>query len=94
MIKLSSKITAHNLTPIDPEAFIPQNHLVRVIDKIIDISTIIERYKGGGTSSYHPLMLLKVLIYALHTRYLFIKKNSSGFTRKYYFYVALKVSSP
>ncbi|AEM74373.1 transposase IS4 family protein [Caldicellulosiruptor acetigenus 6A] len=55
------------LMPIDPEAFIPQNHLVRVIDKIIDkidISTVMEKYKGGGTSSYHPLMLLKVLIYA------------------------------
>ena len=54
------------LMPIDPEAFIPQNHLVRVIDKIIDkidISTVMEKYKGGGTSSYHPLMLLKVLIY-------------------------------
>ncbi|ADQ05511.1 transposase IS4 family protein [Caldicellulosiruptor owensensis OL] len=55
------------IMPIDPEAFIPQTHLVRAIDKIvdkIDISTIIEKYKGGGTSSYHPLMLLKVLIYA------------------------------
>lgn len=55
------------LMPIDPEAFIPQNYLVRTIDKIIDkldISSLIEKYKGGGTSSYHPLMLLKVLIYA------------------------------
>ena len=53
--------------PIDPESFIPQTHLVRIIDKIIDkidTSHIVQKYKGGGTSSYHPLMLLKVLIYA------------------------------
>ncbi len=55
------------IMPIDPETFIPQTHLVRAIDKIIDkidISHIVQKYKGGGTSSYHPLMLLKVLIYA------------------------------
>jgi len=30
----------------------------------IDISSIESEYKGGGTSSYHPRMLLKVIVYA------------------------------
>jgi len=34
-----------------------------VLDKI-DIEALIKKYKGGGTSSFHPRMLLKVLVYA------------------------------
>ena len=46
---------------------IPQNDLVRLVDKVInayDISPILAEYKGGGASSYHPRMLLKALLYA------------------------------
>lgn len=46
---------------------IPEKHLVRVVDKIIesiDLTPILETYKGGGCSSYHPKMALKVIIYA------------------------------
>lgn len=55
------------MLPIDIETVIPEKHIVRIIDKIvsrIDITKLIEKYKGGGTSSYHTMMLLKVLIYA------------------------------
>jgi transposase len=30
----------------------------------LDISDIIKRYKGGGTSAYHPRMMIKVLFYS------------------------------
>lgn len=46
---------------------IGEDHQARFISYLIDrmdISAIIATYKGGGTSSYHPRMLLKVLIYA------------------------------
>jgi transposase len=46
---------------------IPQGHPVRLVDQVVDelnIDRIISTYKGGGTSSYHPRMLLKVLFYA------------------------------
>lgn len=46
---------------------IPAGHPVRLIDRVVDelnIDHIISTYKGGGTSSYHPRMLLKVLFYA------------------------------
>lgn len=81
------------LMPIDPEAFIPQNHLVRTIDKIIDklgISSLIEKYKGGGTSSYHPLMLLKVLIYA-YIQGIYSSRKIEGFAREYYLHVACQI---
>jgi len=55
------------LLPPNLEELIPEKHLVRVINRVIetmDLSEIINGYKGGGTSSYHPKMLLKVIVYA------------------------------
>jgi transposase len=34
-----------------------------VVDSL-DLEPILSEYKGGGTSSYHPRMMLKVLVYA------------------------------
>ena len=47
--------------------YLPRNHKARVVSAIIDrldISDIESGYKGGGTSSYNPRMLLKVIVYA------------------------------
>jgi transposase len=55
------------LMPPSYEEKIPANHLVRVVNEAIeeiDVSSLLAQYKGGGTSSYHPKMLLKVLVYA------------------------------
>ena len=55
------------LMPADLEEMIPEKHLVRVVDEMIDgldIAPLKRQYKGGGTSAYHPRMLLKVLVYA------------------------------
>lgn len=55
------------LLPQNLEELIPQDHLVRVVNRVIDelnLEPILKRYKGGGTSSYHPRMMLKVLVYA------------------------------
>ena len=46
---------------------IPKDHLVRTISTVIDslnLSQLEDLYQGGGASSYHPRMMLKVLIYA------------------------------
>ncbi len=56
-----------DLFPPSLESLIPENHLVRLINSAIDqmeLSPVTESYKGGGTSSYHPRMLMKVLVYA------------------------------
>ena len=47
--------------------YLPQNHPARVVSAMIDrldISGIEAGYAGGGTSSYNPKMLLKVIVYA------------------------------
>ena len=55
------------LLPTNLEEMIPENHVVRVVSRVIDeleIEGLLRLYKGGGTSSYHPRMMLKVLVYA------------------------------
>jgi transposase len=61
--------TQHQVMLLPPslEELIPETHLVRVLNRTIDgldIDPLVASYKGGGTSAYHPLMLLKVLVYA------------------------------
>jgi transposase len=54
------------LLPPSLEELIPKNHLVRVVNQVVerlDISSIINQYEGGGASAYHPKMLIKVLLY-------------------------------
>lgn len=46
---------------------ISPNHPVRIIDKVVDklnLTSLILSYKGGGTTSYNPRTLLKIIIYA------------------------------
>jgi transposase len=55
------------LLPPSIEELISENHPVRVVNRIIEkinIKPLLKLYKGGGTSSYNPKMLLKVLVYA------------------------------
>lgn len=54
------------LLPPDLGSLVPDNHVVRVIDKIVNelsLSSLFQTYKGGGASSYSPRMLLKVIIF-------------------------------
>jgi transposase len=56
-----------SLLPPKLEELIPEDHLVRVVNRVveaIDLEPLLAKYKGGGTSSYHPRMMLKVLVYA------------------------------
>ena len=55
------------LFPLNLNDLISENHSSRLIDSVVEkleISEIISQYKGGGTSSYHPKMLLKILFYS------------------------------
>ena len=59
------------LLPPSLEELIPEQHLVRVFNGIIermDMAPLESRYKGGGTSSYHPKLMLKVLVYGYINR--------------------------
>lgn len=55
------------MLPPSLEDLIDKNHPVRIVNQVInriDIDPLLDKFKGGGTSSYHPRMLLKVLIFA------------------------------
>lgn len=71
--KLVFKDYNHNqnlLLPPSLDELIDKNHPVRIVNQVIDqldIEPLIKRYKGGGTSSYHPRLMLKVLIYGYLT---------------------------
>lgn len=59
------------LLPPSLEDLVPQNHMVRLINRTIDqmnIDPLIESYKGGGASCYHPKMMIKVLVFAYLSR--------------------------
>ena len=50
---------------------ISSKHIVRTINEAIErieVGSLMARYKGGGASSYHPKMMLKVLVYAYSQR--------------------------
>lgn len=58
------------LLPPSLEDFIPANHPVRIVNQVIDtvdMDPLLAKYKGGGCSSYHPRLMLKVLIYGYLT---------------------------
>lgn len=55
------------LIPLNLEEMVAADHLVRQVDEIInqiDTSILEDQYKGGGTSAYHPVMMVKVILYA------------------------------
>lgn len=55
------------LLPPSLEELVPENHVVRVVNRVIDsidLRKLYERYEGGGRSSFHPAMMLKIIIYA------------------------------
>jgi transposase len=54
------------LLPPSLDELIDAHHPVRIVDQVldqIDITILERKYHGGGASSYHPRMLLKVLVY-------------------------------
>ena len=60
-----------SLIPPSWEELIPAEHVVRVVNRAIDgidLEPLMKQYQGGGTSSYHPRMMLKILVYAYTQR--------------------------
>ena len=53
--------------PPSLDELIGVKHPVRVVNQIldsIDIQPLLRKYRGGGASSYHPRVMLKVLVYS------------------------------
>ena len=52
--------------PPSLDELLGETHMVRFVNHVIDqmdLDPILETYQGGGTSSYHPQMMLKILIF-------------------------------
>ncbi len=57
-----------SLFPVYLSDMVPAEHPARVVDAVVenlDIRELERTYKGGGTSSYAPRALLKVIIFLL-----------------------------
>lgn len=76
------------LLPPTFDELIKDTHPVRIVNKVLeslDISPLLKKYKGGGTSSYHPKMLLKVLVYAYISNIYSSRKIEEACTQNIHF---------
>lgn len=76
------------LLPPSLEEMIDPTHPVRVVNQVIDnldIESLITKYKGGGCSSYHPRLLLKVLVYGYLTNQYSSRKIEQAITQNIHF---------
>lgn len=76
------------LFPPNLDDLIDLNHPVRVVSEVIDqidIEVLIQKYKGGGSSSYHPRMLLKVLVYSYLNNVYSSRKMEAAVKENIYF---------
>lgn len=58
------------LLPPSVDEWLPQRHLARFVVEVIDgldLSELIKAYRGSGSASYHPAMLLGLLVYGYAT---------------------------
>lgn len=99
-----AKVVFKNQTGNAPELFpinifdkIPENHPVRLIDTVVnslDISDILKLYKGGGTSAYHPRMMIKVLFYSYLSNVYSCRKIAKALTENIHFMYISGNSTP
>jgi transposase len=76
------------LLPQSYEELIPEGHLVRVVNRAVeqmDAESLVAQYAGGGTSSYHPKMMLKVLVYAYCQKVYTSRKIAAALRENIYF---------
>ena len=58
------------LLPPSAEEWLPERHLARFVVEVIeqlDLSAFVKAYRGSGSASYHPSMLLGLLVYGYAT---------------------------
>lgn len=99
-----ARVTFKKQTGKSPELFpinifnnIPDNHPVRLVDLVVDqldITEIIKKYKGGGTSAYHPRMMVKVLFYSYLSNIYSCRKISKALSENIHFMYISGNSTP
>jgi transposase len=77
-----------SLLPPSLDELIADNHVVRVVRDVIDsinIDSIKKKYKGGGASSFHPKMMLKVIVYGYLSNIFSSRKIEQAVTSNIHF---------
>ena len=58
------------LLPPSLDEWLPERHLARFVVEVIDgldLSAVVKSYRGSGSASYHPALLLGLLVYGYTT---------------------------
>jgi transposase len=77
-----------SLFPLNLNDLVAHNHSARLIDSVVEqleIPEIINQYKGDGTSSYPPKMLLKILFYGYLNNTFSCRKLAKAIEENIYF---------
>ncbi len=76
------------LFPMSIDSKIPEDSPVRLVNRIVDeldLTDIDFGFKGGGNSSYHPRMMLKILFYAYLNNVYSCRKIASQLEQNIYY---------
>jgi transposase len=92
-IKTSIRFKQYNpaeklLLPPNLDELIGSKDLVRVVNDMVnrwDITGLMNQYCGGGTTAYHPQMLLKVLLYGYSCKIFTGRKIERAITKDIHF---------
>jgi transposase len=89
----------HQILAIPPtlEELIPKEHPVRVVNEVINklnIEPLLKAYHIKGSSSYHPQMLLKVLVYGYVTNIYSSRKLAAACKESIFFMWLSSMSYP
>jgi transposase len=91
MSKIRFKELSSNQSVLFPSNLlegIPKHHPVLIVNQVVDqlnIDCLFSKYKGGGSSAYHPRMLLKVLFYAYLCNIYSCRKIAKALQENIYF---------
>jgi transposase len=89
----------HQIMAFPPslDELVAADHPVRVVQEVlerVDITAIMQQYKPGGASSYHPRMLLKALVYAYINNIYSSRKIEQALQESIYFMWLTGMSKP
>jgi transposase len=89
----------HQIMAFPPslDELVAAGHPVRVVHEVlekVDITALLQQYKPGGTSSYHPRMLLKALVYAYINNIYSSRKIEEALQESIYFMWLTGMSKP
>ena len=89
----------HQIMAFPPslDELVAVDHPVRVVHEVlerVDITALLQQYKPGGASSYHPRMLLKALVYAYINNIYSSRKIEQALQESIYFMWLTGMSKP